>query len=51
MEGGPAGGICVEEGGLGVGGVHFWVCGDGVGCLLNWKEIVGEGGSGGWGED
>jgi hypothetical protein len=28
--------------------VHFWVCGDGVECLLNWKEIVG-GGSGGLG--
>lgn len=47
LQSSPAGGICPEGGSLGAGGVHFWVCRDGVACLLKWREFVGEGELGG----
>jgi hypothetical protein len=40
LEGRPAGGICLEEGGLGVGGVHFFA---GLwGCVCVFVEVEGK---------
>jgi hypothetical protein len=42
LEGGPAGGICLKEVGLGVGGVHFCVCGDEVVFCLSGGKLLEE---------